>query len=287
MKYVSLMRIRHWIKNILIFFPLVFSGNLLEQEKCIGTILGFVSFCLVSSAIYIVNDLRDIDSDRMHEVKKNRPLAQGTVSKVQGMVLIALLLVSAAGICVWNRLGWIYVIIYLFINLLYSFGMKNIPIIDAVILGAGYIIRLLYGGVLAGTGVSDWMLLTVMMASFFLVFGKRRGEYIEYGEETRRSLKGYSRSFLDNCVNMFLTLTIIFYSLTCLDKESGVARQGVNMLWTVPFVIIICLRYMMRMESDDNCGGDPVEIVIHDPVLMVFMLFYGIAVIVSLYGKYF
>lgn len=287
MKYVSLMRIRHWIKNILIFFPLVFSGNLLEQEKCIGTILGFVSFCLVSSAIYIVNDLRDIDSDRMHEVKKNRPLAQGTVSKVQGMVLIALLLVSAAGICVWNRLGWIYVIIYLFINLLYSFGMKNIPIIDVVILGAGYIIRLLYGGVLAGTGVSDWMLLTVMMASFFLVFGKRRGEYIEYGEETRRSLKGYSRSFLDNCVNMFLTLTIIFYSLTCLDKESGVARQGVNMLWTVPFVIIICLRYMMRMESDDNCGGDPVEIVIHDPVLMVFMLFYGIAVLVSLYGNYF
>lgn len=287
MKYVSLMRIRHWIKNILIFFPLMFSGNLLEREKCIGTILGFVSFCLVSSAIYIVNDLRDIDCDRIHEVKKNRPLAQGTVSKVQGMVLIALLLVSAAGICVWNRLGWIYVIIYLFINLLYSFGMKNIPIIDVVILGAGYIIRLLYGGVLAGTGVSDWMLLTVMMASFFLVFGKRRGEYIEYGEETRRSLKGYSRSFLDNCVNMFLTLTIIFYSLTCLDKESGVARQGVNMLWTVPLVIIICLRYMMRMESDDNCGGDPVEIVIHDPVLMVFMLFYGIAVLVSLYGNYF
>lgn len=285
-KYVSLMRLKHWIKNILIFFPLVFSGNLLEREKCVGTILGFVSFCLVSSAIYIVNDLRDIASDRMHEGKKNRPLASGAVSKTQGIFLLALLLICAAGVCLLNRSGWICVVIYLLVNLLYSFGMKNIPIIDVTILVAGYIIRLLYGGVLAGTGVSDWMLLTVMMASFFLGFGKRRGEYIEYGEEARKSLKGYSRSFLDNSVNMFMTLTIIFYSLTCLDKESGVARQGVNMLWTVPFVIIVCLRYTMRLESDDNCGGDPVELVIHDPILMVFMVFYGIAVLVSLYGNY-
>lgn len=125
------------------------------------------------------------------------------------------------------------------------------------------------------------------MASFFLGFGKRRGEYIEYGEETRKSLKGYSRRFLDNSVNMFLTLTIIFYSLTCLDKESGVAKQGVNMLWTVPVVIIVCLRYTMRMESDDDQGGDPVEIMIHDPVLMVLIVFYGIAVLASLYLKNF
>lgn len=283
MKYINLMRLKHWIKNILVLFPLVFSGNLLEREKCVGTILGLVSFCLASSAIYIVNDLRDIDSDRMHNVKKNRPLASGDVSKVQGMFLIVLLLICITVICLFNRSGWIYVVIYFFINLLYSYGMKNIPIVDVVILVAGYIIRLLYGGVLAGTGVSEWMLLTVMMASFFLGFGKRRGEYIEYGEEARKSLKGYSRAFLDNSVNMFLTLTIIFYSLTCLDKESGVARQGVNMLWTVPVVIIVCLRYTMRMESDDNCGGDPVEIVMHDPVLMILIGFYGIAVLASLY----
>lgn len=283
MKYIKLMRLKHWMKNILVLFPLVFSGNLLEREKCVGTILGLVSFCFASSAIYIVNDLRDIDSDRMHEVKKNRPMASGTVSKAQGIFLIVLLLICVTGVCLLNRQGWIYVVVYFLINLLYSFGMKNIPIIDVVILVAGYIIRLLYGGVLAGTGVSEWMLLTVMMASFFLGFGKRRGEYIEYGKEARKSLKGYSRSFLDNSVNMFLTLTIIFYSLTCLDKESGVARQGVNMLWTVPVVIIVCLRYTMRMESDDNCGGDPVEIVMHDPVLMILIGFYGIAVLASLY----
>lgn len=281
------MRIKHWIKNILIFFPLVFSGNLLVEEKLIKTIWGFMSFCLVSSAIYIVNDLRDVDSDRMHEVKKNRPLASGAVSKMQGIVLIVLLIGGSAGLCLYSSEGALCVVLYLLINLLYSCGMKNIPIIDVVILVAGYIIRLLYGGVLAGTGVSEWMLLTVMMASFFLGFGKRRGEYVQYGEETRESLKGYSKSFLDNSVNMFLTLTIIFYSLTCLDKESGVARQGVNMLWTVPVVIIVCLRYMMRMETDNNSVGDPVEIVIHDPILMILIGFYGIVVLVSLYFKNF
>ena len=284
MKYMKLMRLKHWIKNILIFFPLVFSGNLLVKEKCVKTILGFALFCLVSSAIYIVNDLRDIDSDRVHETKKNRPLASGAVSRIQAIVLIVLLL---GCVFLLGGDGVIYAALYLLANLLYSFGGKNIPIADVVILVTGYIIRLLYGGFLAGTGVSDWMLLTVMMASFFLGFGKRRGEYIEYGEETRKSLRGYSRAFLDNSVNMFLTLTIIFYSLTCLDKESGVARQGVNMLWTVPVVIIVCLRYTMRMESDDSQGGDPVEIVMHDPVLILLIVFYGVAVLVSLYFKNF
>lgn len=276
------------MKNILVFFPILFSGNLLVRERCIRTIWGFVSFCLVTSAIYIVNDLRDIDSDRMNPVKKYRPLASGAVSIRQGALLCTALCACSIGLGLYTSLeGTGYIVCYFIINLLYSFGMKNIPILDVVILVAGYIIRLLYGGILAGTGVSDWMLLTVMMASFFLGFGKRRGEYIEYGKEARKALRGYSRTFLDNSVNMFLTLTILFYSLTCLDKESGVAKQGVNMLWTVPVVTIVCLRYMMRMESDDNCGGDPVELVSHDAVSMILIGFYGLAVLVSLYFNIF
>lgn len=282
-KYAKLIRVNHWMKNILIFFPIIFSGNLLVKEKLLRVIYGFILFCLASSIIYIINDLRDLKQDRVNHNKSNRPLASGRISPKQAKIITLMLFFCFASLTFfWGR-GWIYLTTYLVINILYSFGLKNIPIFDVVILVAGYIIRLLYGGYLAETGVSDWMLLTVMMASFFLGFGKRKGEFMEYKENGRKSLKGYNKTFLDNSINMFLTLTIVFYSLTCLDKKSGVAQLGVNMLWTVPVVIVICLRYSVQMESDHNCSGDPVEIVTHDKLLMLLLIFYAFAVIVLLY----
>lgn len=282
-KYAKLIRINHWMKNILIFFPIIFSGNLLVKEKLLRVIYGFILFCFAASIIYIINDLRDLKQDRANHNKSNRPLASGNISPKQAKIITFVLFFCFVGLAViCGGRGWIYLTTYLVINILYSFGLKNIPIFDVVILVAGYIIRLLYGGYLTETGVSDWMLLTVMMASFFLEFGKRKGEFMEYKENGRKSLKGYNKSFLNNSINMFLTLTIVFYSLTCLDKKSGVAQLGVNMLWTVPVVIVICLRYSVQMESN-TCSGDPIEIVTHDKLLLFLLIFYAIAVITLLY----
>lgn len=282
MKYIKLLRVKHWMKNLLMFFPIVFSGNLFERQKFFRNIEGFISFCIVSSIVYIVNDYIDIEKDKLHPIKKKRPLASGDITKKQaGIVLLqlTLLVIGVGGL--YLQIGIMYLIIYIIINILYSVGLKNIPILDVTILAFGYIIRLLYGGVLAGTGVSNWMLLTVLMASYFLGFGKRRNELLQYGDETRTSLKKYNHSFLDKSMSMFLTLTIVFYALTCADEDTAVAKQGVNMLWTVPLVIFICLRYSMLIEND--CNGDPIEMIVQDKLIFLLVLCYAALIIILLY----
>lgn len=284
-KYLRLLRIKHWIKNILIFFPIIFSGKLEERDVLINVIAGFFAFSNIASVIYIINDIKDIEKDRQHPTKRNRPLAAGEVSKKTAMILIGLLLFLTSIILVEKRFSlsvYIYLILYLCINIAYSMGMKNIPLLDVIILGTGYLLRLFLGGDLAETGVSEWMFLTVLSASLFLGFGKRRNELLKYGNVGRSSLKKYNKSFLDKSMQLFLTLTIVFYSLCCIDKNTAVARNGVSLIWSVPIVMIICLRYNMILENEEN-DGDPVEVVLKDKFLLGAIAFYGITVFWTLY----
>ena len=279
-KYLKLIRVKHWIKNFLIFLPLIFSKNInIDNIKLV--ILGFISFSLASSAIYIINDIKDKEKDSKHPTKKNRPIASGAISVNNALLVMVILLLMTIGILIYlsldNYFISLYIIGYVLLNIMYSMKLKNIPLLDVTILALGFLIRVLYGGALINVEVSSWLFLTVLSISFYLGLGKRRNELKvqEKVGNTRNVLKYYNKEFLDKNMYMCLCMTIIFYSLWCQDLNYQ------YIMWTVPLVILICMKYSLNIES--NSSGDPVEVVFKDKVLIVLGLVYALSLIIILY----
>ena len=282
-KYFKLMRIHHYLKNILIFVPIVFSRNLFEIDILYSVIMGFIAFCFTASSIYVLNDICDVEKDRAHPSKCKRPIASGDVSinnaKVLFIILIAFSLFLSIFIIKSISVA-ILLFIYFFINVSYSIGMKNVPIVDIFILVLGFIIRVFYGAQIVDIKISGWLYLTIMSLSFFLGLGKRRNEIDKQGSRSRKVLKYYNREFLDKNMYIFLALTIKFYSLWCMDNvhEPGVFD---NIFLTIPVTIFICMKYSLNIEGNSN--GDPVEFLLHDKILIGVVILYMIMMMFILY----
>lgn len=281
--YLKLMRPHHYIKNFLVFAALACSGQFFQHAKLTAGILGFVAFCLVSSIVYIINDIRDVEKDRLHPTKCKRPIAAGTVS-VRNAWILAALLAIIAGICnllVFRAASTALLLLYLVLNLAYSFGLKNVPLVDVTILVSGFLIRVLYGAVITDIVISNWLYLTVISLAFYFSLGKRRNELKQLGSgETRKVLKYYPVNFLDKGMSMCLTLAIVFYALWSMDANT-VASYGPNLVFTVPVVMLIVLKYSMNIEGDSD--GDPVEVLVHDKILLALVAIYLLAMLAILY----
>lgn len=278
MKYLELMRIKHYIKNLLIFMPLLFSGRLFEIRLLIETIIGFIAFSLMASIVYIINDIKDIEKDKNHPIKKNRPIVSGEVSIKQACILAIFLLITIVIIYLLtpiNKLSSIIIFLYLIVNIVYSLGLKNVPILDVVLLVIGFILRTIYGAFLGGIEVSKWLYLTILVFSFFMGFGKRRNELKKNDSNSRVVLKNYNYEFLDKIIYMFLTLFIAFYSLWAMNTSSD------YMIYTTFFVIIIALKYSLKLESDSF--GDPVDMLLGDKILLMICIIYAISILSILY----
>lgn len=291
-QYLKLMRVKHYLKNALIFLPLIFSGNIINLNKLTNCIIGFIVFSLVASAVYVINDIRDIEKDRNHPIKKNRPLASGAVSKREAIILL-LILISIAYLlnllilknsCIPNNkfiISYILITLYILLNIAYSFGLKNKPIIDVVILVSGFLIRILYGSAITDIQVSNWLYLTVISGSFYMGFGKRRNEIKKQGDKSREVLKRYSKEFLDKNMYVCLTLSVVFYSLWSVDPVT-IARIGNNlMVWTVPIIMIILMKYSLDVEGDSF--GDPVDVLFQDKILLTITFIYIITTFLIMY----
>lgn len=267
--YLKLMRVHHYIKNLLIFTPLIFGGLFFSSELLLLTVIGFISFSLLASSIYIINDIQDVEADRLHPTKKNRPLAMNAISLTNAKILfiVLLLIVTVIQIVFFKDSIWSIVIlaIYFTLNVLYSNGLKHYPIIDISILVSGFVLRLLYGSSITSIEISNWLYLTVLMMSFYLALGKRRNE-MEKSTTTRKVLQYYNQAFLDKNMYMCLALTIGFYSLWTVDPVTISRLSNEYLVWTVPLVILICMKYSLNIERDSD--GDPVEVIIKDKVLL-------------------
>ncbi len=280
-EYIKLMRMKHYIKNILIFIPLIFSGMFWDKNNLLNIIIGFVSFCLLASAVYCFNDIKDFEKDKLHPIKKNRPIASGKISKRNAIILMILLLMIAIIMSVWGiyiqNKFWVALVLellYLILNIAYSCGLKKIPILDIVILVSGFVIRILFGAIITSIEISNWLYLTVILGSSFLAFGKRRNEIAKSGEKAREVLEKYNREFLDKFMYVCLVLTIVFYSLWCIDANT-IARLGNNyMVWTIPLLLIIFMKYSLNIEKDSF--GDPVDVILGDKALIGLILLFGI-----------
>lgn len=269
-KYLKLMRIHHYMKNGLIFTPLIFSGSLFNKHLLVNSLLGFLAFSLIASAIYIINDIQDVEQDRLHPTKCKRPLAANEISLTNAKVLAVVLIVVAIGINYFIAgnaiVAWVSLILYLVLNLAYSNGLKNLPIIDVAILVSGFVFRVLYGAGITEIEISNWLYLTVIAMSFYLGLGKRRNELIKQKNVSRKVLKYYNQGFLDKNMYMSLALTIAFYSLWTVDPVTIARLSNDYLVWTVPLVILICMKYSLNIEGDSD--GDPVEVIIKDKTLM-------------------
>lgn len=282
--YLKLIRVKHYLKNFLVFAPLLFSGNFFEGNYLINTILAFIAFSLMASVVYIINDIRDVEKDRLHPIKKNRPIASGSVSKIEGIILAIIIFIISFAINVFistSPISYVILLGYLLMNIAYSFGLKNIPIIDILILSIGFLLRVFYGAVIINISVSNWLYLTILAISFYLGLGKRRNE-IDRSKDSRKVLKQYNRAFLDKNMYMCLSLTIMFYSLWCVDPINTSRFSGINyLLITVPLVILICMKYSLDIEGDSF--GDPVDVVFSDKVMLALIAIYVILMILILY----
>ena len=293
LEIIKLLRVKHYIKNLLLFIPFFFSGGLFSEPNKIGKIvLGVCAFSCVSSVVYIINDIKDVDKDRKHEVKKNRPIASGKVS-VKSAVIIAVIMFAL--MCIINTFingsvfnyGIIYLLCYFLLNIFYSIRLKNMPIIDILILASGFLIRVLYGAYIVQVDVSNWLSLTVIAFSLYMGLGKRRNEFIKQDQGlTRAVLKKYSYPFLDKMMQMCMTLGIVFYSLWTLNIQDHPTMANKNYLvWTIPIVIYICMKYTLIVEGDSY--GDPVDVLLSDKELIIAVLIYVIAILFFIYGKVF
>ncbi|MBQ9011357.1 MAG: UbiA prenyltransferase family protein [Bacilli bacterium] len=282
--YIKLIRPKHCIKNLLIFLPLFFSGKILLNHNFIMAILAFICFSLAASCVYILNDIKDREKDAMHPSKCKRPIASGKVTVKNALFELFLLLAIVVLLMYFLKMpvkAICFLCLYLVANICYSFGLKNVPIMDIVIVVFGFVIRVLFGASLFNIEVSNWLYLTILAISFYLALGKRRNEFVSSGDKGRNVLKFYSKEFLDKNMYMFLSMAIVFYCLWATDGLM-VEASGNMLIWTIPVVIILCMKYSMNVEG--NLDGDPTNIIFKDKILILLSI---VLVIMFMFILYF
>ncbi len=269
--YLSLLRIRHWVKNAFVLAPLVFSLRLFHFPALLKALTVFAAFCLVSSSIYIFNDFVDREQDRRHPRKQARPLASGRVSLAGVSAAGAILLTLAAWVSASSGLGIQLALAgYFGLNVSYSLLLKRFVILDVMMIAFGFLLRVIAGALAIDVPVSQWMLLNTFFLALFLGFCKRRNEIVldeEYAQH-RSVLERYSIALLDHLLLVSVTLTIITYSLYVLDARV-VQRLGTNaMIVTIPLVVFGLFRYLYLVYRREK-GEEPVEAILTDPAIAV------------------
>jgi len=283
--YLQLLRIHHYIKNFLILIPLFFSKFFLNTSLVTTAVLGFVCFSLLSSIVYIFNDVKDIEKDRLHNTKNRRPLASGKIPVLHAILIliiistilsVLLIMLRIQGKRLFNINSIALMFLYVVLNIAYSLGVKNIPIVDVTILASGYVIRVLFGAMIIDVNISIWLYLVITLGAYYMGLGKRRNEIIDNQTETRTVMKYYSHNFLDKNMYVCQALCIVFYSLWSIDSVT-VERFNTNaFVYTVPLVLIIFLKYSLNIETEAE--GDPTSVLLGDKILLLLCVIYIICV---------
>ena len=262
---IRLMRPRQWIKNGFVLAPLLFTGQFWQADRAGQALLAALLFCLASSAVYIVNDWRDVERDRQHPVKRReRPLASGAVTPRMALaLLLALGALLAAG--AWMQPGVMAVIgIYLALNLAYSFGLKHQPVIDIFIVASGFVLRALAGAVALEVKLSSWMFVTTLCLALYMAAIKRRQELARSGDKGRQVLQRYSLPLIERYAEMSATGALVFYSLYVMSAHP-------ELIGSIPLVLFGLFRYWYVVEMKKG-GESPTDVLLSDWQLMAAVL---------------
>lgn len=282
---VKAMRPRQWVKSTVVYAALVFDGKLFEPGLFVATTLVFLAFCLLSSAVYMLNDLVDIEKDRQHPRKRFRPLASGQLDPRVAVVAATVFALVSLIVGFWLSL-WVGVILVAYIaqNVAYSFWLKNIVIVDVMMLALGFLLRVAAGVAIVQPGnFSPWLYVCVTLLALFLGFGKRRQEIVLLEENAgnhRSSLLEYNVPLLDQLIGMVTTATLVVYTFYSFDATTALAHS--KMLLTVPFVFYFLARYLYLVHVK-HLGGAPDELLLEDKALLVNSALWAAAVVAIIY----
>lgn len=276
-RYVSILRPYQWLKNLLLFFPPIFGGKIMDPAVVSMLIPAFVSFSCAASCGYILNDIKDRGADGTHPIKKNRAIASGDISPVTAAIIAAALYLTGmlvAGAVSARFEG--YLVIYLFISLLYTMYFKDIVILDIFFVAFGFLIRVKAGGEAFRITVTSWLFLAVFLVALFLAAGKRLGEMVDQGEAAgtqRKSLSRYSSSYLEGVLWFTAAAALITYALYVIENRG-------SMLYTVPVAAYGLLRYIYIVKDGK---GDPTEALLHDRHILATGVIWALMIGIVIY----
>lgn len=293
MKYLKLLRVEQWVKNLFVFTALFFSGNITNTDLFIKSVFAFFVFSFTASTIYIINDYSDIESDRKHPEKKHRPLASGAISRrrAKGIfvgLIILIIAMIAGGQYFFQQNLWKFAVIigsYFFMNIAYTFRLKHVAILDVSIIATGFVLRVLAGGYITGIYISHWAILLTFVLALVLAIGKRRGELInaQISGKTRPSLDGYNVQFADIALSMSCTLVIVCYLMFTLSAEVQ-QKFHTRVFYTVFFVVFAILRYLQQTLVY-NRTESPTKIIYKDRYIQITLVLWVIAFLLQIYFK--
>jgi 4-hydroxybenzoate polyprenyltransferase len=283
---IQTMRLRQWSKNVIIYAGLVFDGKLFDGTLLLATTLVVLCFCLVSSSVYIINDLADIEKDRLHPRKKLRALPSGQLQPRFAAVAAVLLAVIGIALAAWlNRWVGVVLFVYLAQNIAYSFYLKSIVLIDVMVLSLGFLLRVLAGVLIADvSNFSPWLYVCITLLALFLGFGKRRHEItLLQGDAAahRSSLQEYNLPLLDQIMSLVTTSTFVTYTFYSFEAQTALVRDG-RMLLTTPFVFFAIARYLYLIHVQKR-GGAPDELIFEDRALLINGVLWVVTIVVLIY----
>ena len=282
-------RPQQWLKNLFIFAPLIFSENIFNRSMFLLSLLAFAVFCLLSGALYILNDLKDIEEDRLHPIKSKRPLAAGRLKKSQAIAaFVVLSFVSLLLAAMVNREFLWVCLVYFVLQIAYSFALKHVVILDVFIVASGFFLRVVAGAVAIQVQISPWLLICTTLLALFLALSKRRHEIILLDEEAmnhRPILKEYSPYLLDQMISVATASTVIAYCLYTISGET-IEKFGTNkLILTIPFVLYGIFRYLYLIHQKAE-GGTPETLILKDrPLLFDIFLWIISAALIIYFGK--
>ncbi|MFT4847500.1 MAG: decaprenyl-phosphate phosphoribosyltransferase [Parvicella sp.] len=290
MEFIKLIRVKHWVKNLFLFIPLFFAGEVLNTSYYIPLILGFFAFGLVASSIYILNDLQDIENDKIHPKKKFRPLAAGTISKKVGITAIPILLIIGFSIAYFVSFKFSFVLaVYFILNIAYTFGFKKIAILDIIIVSIGFVIRIKAGSIITLVPLSQWIIIMVFLLALFLAIAKRRDDLIikeSLGTDVRAASKKYSLEYLNTALSLISGVIIVAYLMYTLSPEV-IERMGTyRLFYTSLFVIAGILRYLQLALVENNTGS-PTSLLYKDRFIQGVIILWVLSFYLLIYFKEF
>lgn len=288
MKYIQLVRVKDWAKNLFLFIPLFFSGDLFNIDKLIPLFGGFLAFSFTASSIYIINDYRDIENDRKHPVKSKRPLAAGIISKTVAIVICCVLIAAGLLLAWFIRDKFLFVLsLYALLNIGYSFGLKNISILDIIILAVGFVLRIKAGSVIAYIPLSEWIVIMVFLLAIFMAIGKRRDDVLlkmQSGADMRKAVSGYNLEFLNVLLALVSAVIIVAYFMYTMSTEV-IARMGTHRLYyTCLFVVAGLMRYLQIIYVKAD-SGSPTKILYRDRFIQLAIILWAISYFFLIYLK--
>jgi 4-hydroxybenzoate polyprenyltransferase len=280
---IRTMRPRQWTKNIFVFAALVFDGQLFQLGSLLSTLAGVGLFCLISSCVYIFNDLMDVQADRQHPIKKNRPIAAGVLpvgaAFTAGVILTVLTLAGALLLEFWFGLT---LLAYFLLMLAYSRWLKHLPIVDVLVLAAGFVLRVHAGTTLIPVErFSPWLYVLMTLLALYLGFGKRRAELtllVSGAGNHRKVLDGYTLPLVDQYITIVSGTTVLAYSLYTFFR----LPDNHTLMLTIPFVVYAIFRYLYLIQVK-QVGGEPEEVLLTDRPFQVTLLLWGLAVVAVFY----